>query len=148
MQTQFGQYIASVKAEILCQPLAILLMFVIRVKDDSPSLRDTGWFPQGGGTTGLDHAFAGRFNGGQKLIFWPVVLGGAALSASGYMLMFPFVFAHTGGQQAASVVHALAGVVLGGIVLARISNGRLAWKARSKPWGQIAKPVWAARDRR
>jgi cytochrome b subunit of formate dehydrogenase len=33
---------------------------------------------------------AKRFNGGQKLIYWIVVLGGAAMAVSGYLLMFPF----------------------------------------------------------
>ena len=39
---------------------------------------------------GHDHPPAYRFNGGQKMIYWIVVLGGGAVAVSGYLLMFPF----------------------------------------------------------
>src|SRR3546814_15547038 len=38
------------------------------------------------------HPAAGKFNAGQKLIFWAVVIGGVSISLSGLALLFPFQF--------------------------------------------------------
>jgi hypothetical protein len=45
---------------------------------------------EGGEIVGHRHPPAYRFNAGQKMIYWIVVLGGGAIAASGYLLMFPF----------------------------------------------------------
>ena len=39
------------------------------------------------------HPPAKKFNAGQKLLFWIVILGGLSMSLSGIALMFPFTFA-------------------------------------------------------
>jgi formate dehydrogenase subunit gamma len=103
--------------------LGIVLMFVLWVKDNFPALRDIRWFVQGGGLIGLGHPPADRFNGGQKLIFWSVILGGAAISVTGYMLMFPFVWTDIAGMQWANVWHGLIGAILFAIILAHIYIG-------------------------
>ncbi len=71
--------------------LGIVLMFVLWVRYNIPKLRDLKWLAVGGGlfTKGL-HPDAGRFNAGQKIIFWSVILGGGSLAVSGIALMFPF----------------------------------------------------------
>ena len=115
--------------------LGIVLMFVMWVKDNLPALSDIRWILQGGGFVGLGHPPADRFNAGQKMIFWSVFWGGVALSASGYMLMFPFVFADIGGQQAANVVHAMAGVVMVGIILAHIYIGTVGMEGAFEAMG-------------
>ena len=71
------------------------------------------------------HPPASRFNAGPKLIFWAVVLGGAALSVSGIYLLFPFYFAGMEGMHLAQYVHALAGVVMIAVILAHIYIGTL-----------------------
>src|SRR3546814_2324297 len=38
------------------------------------------------------HPAAGKFNAGQKLIFWSVIIGGVSISLSGLALLFPFQF--------------------------------------------------------
>ncbi len=38
------------------------------------------------------HVSAKKFNAGQKVVFWLVVLAGASISYSGLSLMFPFTF--------------------------------------------------------
>lgn len=70
--------------------LGIVLMLLLWVKDNIPSPRDLGWFLKGGGLIGRHHPAAARFNAGQKIIFWLVILGGASISASGLSMMFPF----------------------------------------------------------
>ena len=67
------------------------MMLVLWIRDNIPEKADITWIKQGGGflNNGF-HPEAGRFNAGQKMIFWTVVLGGLAMALSGYMLMFPF----------------------------------------------------------
>lgn len=105
--------------------LGIVLMFVLWVKDNLPHPRDLLWIVQGGGMIGSWHPKAARFNAGQKLIFWSVILGGIGLTVSGYILMFPFTVTDIAGMQLAGIVHGLVGVVLTAIILAHIYIGTL-----------------------
>jgi len=71
--------------------LGIVLMFVLWVRYNIPAARDLKWLAVGGGLFSKDlHPEAGRFNAGQKLIFWSVVIGGFSLSFSGIAMMWPF----------------------------------------------------------
>lgn len=71
--------------------LGIILMFLAWVKDNIPGKADLQWLLVGGGllTKGV-HPPSRRFNAGQKIIFWSVVLGGGSLALSGLCLLFPF----------------------------------------------------------
>ena len=82
--------------------LGALVMLVVWVWDNLPDRYDANWLKQGGGMfdkSGSTHPPAGRFNAGQKLIFWSVVLGGGALSVSGIFMLFPFAFTDVNGMQ-------------------------------------------------
>ncbi len=71
--------------------VGIVLMFVLWVRHNIPNTADLKWLMVGGGLfTKGHHPPSKRFNAGQKLIFWSVVLGGGSLSVSGLALMFPF----------------------------------------------------------
>ena len=135
--------------------LGVVLMFVMWVKDNFPALRDIRWILQGGGMIGLGHPAAGRFNAGQKIIFWSVVWGGLALSVSGYVLMFPFVLTDIGGQQAANVVHALTGVIMVAIIIAHIYIGTVGMEGAFEAmgsgtvdvnWAREHHSVWAEKE--
>jgi formate dehydrogenase subunit gamma len=121
--TQLGKYAHN----YLSVPFAagIVLMLVIWVKDNIPGKVDWAWLKAGGGIVGKGHPPAKKFNGGQKLIFWSVVLGGIALSVTGYLLLFPFSETDIGGMQTAAIVHGLIGVILVGIILAHIYIGSI-----------------------
>lgn len=70
----------------------VALTFLIWVKDNIPTGTDLRWFAVGGGLLSKgSHPPAKRFNGGQKIVFWSVVLGGAFLALSGWHLLFPTV---------------------------------------------------------
>lgn len=71
--------------------LGIALMFLLWVRYNVPNARDLKWLAVGGGmfSKGM-HPEAGRFNAGQKIIFWSVVLGGFTLSLSGIAMMWPY----------------------------------------------------------
>ncbi len=71
------------------------------------------------------HAKAGRFNAGQKLVFWITVLGGGLVAASGYVLIFPATAADIAGQQVAHMVHSLLAVLMVAAMLAHIYTGSL-----------------------
>ena len=105
--------------------LGIVLMFLLWTKDNIPSGRDIRWFMQGGGLVGAGHPEADRFNGGQKIIFWSTVLGGAALAISGYILMFPFTVTDMAGMQLANVVHGVVGVILVAVIVGHIYIGSI-----------------------
>ena len=105
--------------------VGLVLMFLLWVKDNIPHPRDWAWFKQGGGLIGRGHPPAARFNGGQKLIFWTVILGGAGLAYTGYSLMFPFRFADLAGLQWHNTLHGLIGVVMIAVIIAHIYIGSL-----------------------
>jgi formate dehydrogenase subunit gamma len=121
--TQAGKFVHNYVSFAFA--LGIILMFVMWVKDNLPSGRDLTWFAQGGGLVGSKHPPADRFNGGQKLIFWTTVLGGIALSVSGYLMMFrPAGYGMT-GLQFAMVVHGVTGLVMTAIIFAHVYIGSI-----------------------
>lgn len=106
--------------------LGIVLMFVLWVKDNVPNRLDVEWVRRAGGLFGgPGHPPAKRFNAGQKVIFWSVVLGGAALAVTGYMLMFPFYMTDVMGMQLMHVLHATISVVLIAAIIGHIYIGSI-----------------------
>lgn len=78
--------------------LALISVFVLWVWHNIPDRTDITWFKQFGGIIGNNHPPAKKFNGGQKIIFWSVIVLGTSISVSGLSLLFPFdlpLFAHT-----------------------------------------------------
>lgn len=81
--------------------IGIVMMFFLWVKDNIPNKHDLKWLAMGGGVLfkGV-HPPAKKFNAGQKMIFWSVIVLGGSLTASGLALLFPFeiaMFAKTFG---------------------------------------------------
>ncbi len=103
--------------------LGIVLMLLLWIKDNIPSSTDAKWFAQGGGLIGSAHPPAKRFNGGQKVIFWSVVLIGGAIAVSGFLMLFPFYNTTIAGMQLATIVHSVGGIVLTAIIIAHIYIG-------------------------
>ena len=71
------------------------------------------------------HRHARRFNAGEKLVFWGVLGAGAAVSASGLLLLFPFYLTNIAGMQIAQVVHSIVAVLFVALILAHIYIGTL-----------------------
>lgn len=118
--------------------LGILIMLVIWVWDNLPDRYDAHWLKVGGGffdKSNRTHPPAGRFNTGQKLIFWAVVLGGAALSVSGIYLLFPFDFTDVNGMQWAQYAHATIGVLMVAVIIAHIYIGTLGMEGAYEAMG-------------
>lgn len=70
--------------------IGLVMVFVMWVAHNLPNRTDLVWFAKGGGLIGHGHPPAKKFNGGQKIIFWSVILLGASISVSGLSLLFPF----------------------------------------------------------
>ncbi|WP_332682420.1 formate dehydrogenase subunit gamma [Bosea sp. (in: a-proteobacteria)] len=105
--------------------LGIVLMLLVWIKDNIPGSVDLRWLAAGGGIVGKEHPPARRFNAGQKMIFWAVVLGGAALSVSGVYLLFPSFAGGVLELQFWNVVHGIVSVLMVAVILAHIYIGTL-----------------------
>lgn len=71
--------------------VGLVLVFVNWIRHNLPHPRDLIWLAKGGGVLvkGV-HPSSKKFNAGQKILFWLVILGGISISLSGLALMFPF----------------------------------------------------------
>lgn len=105
--------------------LGVALMFLVWVKDNIPGAGDVRWLMAGGGLVGKGHPPAKRFNGGQKGIFWIVVLGGAALAVSGVYLLFPATAGGVLNLQFWNMVHGIVAVLMVAAILAHIYIGSI-----------------------
>lgn len=105
--------------------LGVVFMFVVWVRDNIPSKIDWAWIKAGGGLIGQGHPHAGRFNAGQKGVFWMVAGFGAAMSITGLMMLFPFALTDINGMQVMQVVHSVIGIVFIAGILAHIYIGTL-----------------------
>jgi len=71
--------------------LGLVLVFLMWVLDNIPKKHDLIWLMQGGGLFSKGkHPPSAKFNAGQKIIFWIVILFGAAMSLTGLSMLFPF----------------------------------------------------------
>jgi len=118
--------------------LGVLIMLVAWIWDNLPDRYDAHWLKTGGGLfdkSNRTHPPAARFNAGQKLIFWTVVLGGIAMSISGIFLLFPFSYTDINGMQMAQYVHATVGVLMVAIIIAHIYIGTLGMEGAYEAMG-------------
>jgi formate dehydrogenase subunit gamma len=73
--------------------IALVMVFVMWVVHNIPNKTDLKWIAVGGGLLKKGvHPPAKKFNFGQKMIFWSVIVLGASISASGISLLFPFEY--------------------------------------------------------
>ncbi len=135
--------------------LGVVLMFLMWIAWNFPSGVDLEWIREGGGIVGSKHPPARRFNAGQKMIYWVVVLGGGAAAITGYLLMFPFYATDVAGMQLAQMVHGIVGVVFIAIMLAHIYIGTIgmqgAFEAMGKGevdvnWAQQHHSLWLEKE--
>jgi formate dehydrogenase subunit gamma len=122
--TQWGKFAHN----YLAWPFMIGLVFmlVIWIKDNIPNSTDITWLKAGGGlfSKGV-HPPARKFNAGQKVIFWSVIIGGAALSVTGIFLLFPALAGSPANWQLNQIIHGLVSVVLIAVMIGHIYIGSL-----------------------
>ena len=105
--------------------LGVVLIFLIWIAWNFPTRLDLEWLKQGGGIVGHKQPPADRFNAGQKMIYWIVVLGGAAVAMSGYVLMFSFYLTDIAGMQLAQMVHGVVSVLFVAVMIAHVYIGTI-----------------------
>ena len=105
--------------------LGLVLIIAIFIKDNVPDKIDIEWFKQGGGFIKSKHAPARRFNAGEKLVFWGALGAGAAVSVSGFLLLFPFYVTDIAGMQIAQAVHSVIAILFVALILGHIYIGTL-----------------------
>jgi formate dehydrogenase subunit gamma len=105
--------------------LGVVLMLLMWIANNIPNRVDIEWIKRGGGMVGNDHPPAYKFNAGQKGIYWIVVIGGSAVAASGYLLMFPFYGTDIAGMQLSQIVHGTVSVLFVAAMLAHIYIGTI-----------------------
>jgi len=115
--------------------LGVILIFFMWIAGNIPNRVDVEWFRRGGGIVGHDHPPAYRFNGGQKMVYWIVVLGGSAVAVSGYVLMFPFYGTGIQNMQAAEIVHGVVAMLFVAAMLGHIYIGTIGMEGAFEAMG-------------
>jgi formate dehydrogenase subunit gamma len=105
--------------------VGLVLIAAMWLRDNVPRKVDVVWLKQGGGFVGSKHPQAGRFNAGEKLVFWFALGGGVAVAVSGYFLLFPFYVTNIAGMQLAQVVHSVIAIFFIAVILGHIYIGTL-----------------------
>ena len=129
--------------------LGVIFMIVLWIRDNLPDRYDAGWLRAGGGFFNNAEPTAGRFNAGQKLVFWSVALFGIAMAATGITLLFPFWLLDVNGMQWAQYVHSTIGVIFTAIIIAHIYIGTLGMEgAYEAMWSGRVDLNWARHHHR
>ena len=91
----------------------------------------------------------GKYNGGQKALFWMALLGGIALLLSGVVLWFPGEFGQT-LREFSWILHDVAFIaflllIIGHVYLGIVEPGTFESMVDgtvSKPWAKLHHPRW------
>jgi formate dehydrogenase subunit gamma len=138
--------------------IGLALMIVLWIWQNFPNRYDFIWLAKAGGLLSRHgHAPSKKFNAGQKILFWLVVLAGISVSTSGVMLLFPFQF-HAFGptfawvnwlfgtdyptqlaplqeMQLAQVWHAIVGLFLTVVIIGHIYIGTVGMEGAFEAMG-------------
>lgn len=127
--------------------IGVVAIFLMWIGGNIPNRTDVEWLKRGGGIVGHDHPPARRFNAGQKMIYWIVVIGGAAVAITGYILMFPFYGSFgVGDMQLAQVVHGVVAVLFAAAMLGHIYIGTIGMEGAFEAMGEGTVDVNWARE--
>lgn len=133
--TLFGWLAYLLKtAHNLCGPLfavSLAVVFVTFVRDNLPTAADLQWLRKAGGLFGGEEPPSGRFNGGEKVLFWVgIFLLGLLVVGSGVVLdkVIPGLDYLRGDMQVAHMVHGVATVLMMALFLGHIYLGSIGMK--------------------
>ncbi len=108
--------------------VSLLIVFITFLRDNFPGRGDLDWLRKGGGLFGGHEPPSGRFNAGEKLIFWGgVFLLGIFIVSSGLVLdkVLPGLAYLRGDMQIAHMVHSVAAVLMIAAFLGHIYIGTI-----------------------
>jgi formate dehydrogenase subunit gamma len=116
--------------------LGVVLIFLMWIGGNIPNRGDIEWLRRGGSLVPGDHPPAHRFNAGQKIVYWIVVLGGGAAAVSGYLLIFPFYGTTIATMQRAEMVHSIVAMLFIAVMLAHIYIGTIGMEGAFEAMGE------------
>lgn len=116
--------------------LGVILIFFMWIAGNIPNRVDVEWFKRGGGLIGHGHPPAYRFNAGQKVVYWIVVLGGTAVAVSGYVLIFPFYGTDIQTMQNAEMIHGVIAMLFIAAMLGHIYIGTIGMEGAFEAMGE------------
>lgn len=133
--------------------VGIVVMAILWMRENLLTRLDLEWLKRFGGFLNDDpnKPSARRFNAGQKLVFWFVLLGGFATLATAIPLMLPFQFLGYDGMQWAQLLHAAVGLGLVALILGHIYIGTVGmegaidamWSGRvDRNWAREHHDLW------
>jgi len=118
---------AAMQGHNLFGPLfivALVWLFIKFVRGNFFQLVDLKWIFKLGGFFG-SHVSSRQFNFGEKSWFWMVILGGIVISATGILLLFPWLVDDIRWLQLSTIFHALAAVVLIAVAFGHVYVGTI-----------------------
>jgi formate dehydrogenase subunit gamma len=112
--------------------VALVIFIITYLRDNLPRAGDMGWLAKGGGMFSGKHVPSGRFNAGEKIVFWGgVIVLGLIVVASGLVLneLTPGVVEYTrGNMQVANIVHGVASFLMMAMFVGHIYMGTVGVK--------------------
>lgn len=95
----------------------LLILMLMWIGKNIPRAHDLVWLKSLGGAIGDGHPPAGFFNGGEKVYYWVVFVGGIAMTVSGFFLLFPNLGTVRESMQFWHIIHLCSGLLLVGVAL-------------------------------
>jgi formate dehydrogenase subunit gamma len=112
--------------------VALVVFAIGYLRDNLPRAGDLGWLAKGGGMFSGAHVPSGRFNAGEKVVFWGgVIVLGLIVAVSGLVLdkLAGGLLAYTRGQmQVAHLVHSVASFLMMAMFVGHIYMGTIGVK--------------------
>ncbi|NWG74295.1 MAG: formate dehydrogenase subunit gamma [Rubrivivax sp.] len=112
--------------------VALVVFIVGFIRENLPRAHDLKWLAKGGGMFGGEHVPSGKFNAGEKIVFWGgVIVLGLTVAASGLVLdkVFPTLLEYTRPQmQVALMIHVVASILMMAMFVGHIYMGTLGVK--------------------
>ncbi len=148
---------ASKEAHNLFGPIFIVALFLLVIeyaRDNFYRKGDLSWLIKGGGMLGK-HASAGRFNFGEKIWFWLVLLLGTIISFSGIILDFANLNFDRNTLELAHVLHGIAAILFISVSFGHIYLGTIGTKGTlrgmttgyvEQAWAELHHDKWRPDD--
>lgn len=113
--------------DYLSLPFAVALFLLLLKMMPKAFLRsrDFKWLTNLGGHFGGKHHASGFFNGGEKIFYWLLFIGGIALTVSGVYALFPNLGTERDSMQFWNIVHSVSGLLLIAVALGHIYLGSI-----------------------
>ena len=134
--------------------ICAVVMFVTYLHSNWPAKSDVKWLLRAGGMLGGESPPSGRFNAGEKIVFWAgLLLLGVAVIVSGFVLdqIVPGLATTRSDMQIAHIVHAVFALLMIAMFIGHAYMGTIgvsgSWQAMKtgyvdEGWAEHHHPLW------